>query len=199
MTTLTSRQNRVDWAFGLWWVVATSVGWLVGFAACEGLKAIEEFLAHPPTDGAVIGVSIGMMQWLVLKRRINRAGWWILASILGFAVGKALGDAIAPTVSGAMGSGLAGAVIGASLGTAQWLVLRRHVAQAGWWLVASLLAWAVGSIIIGAVDEAAGGPPGAAYVIGAAGAAVAGVITGATLVWLLRLPPADRIGHGSSR
>ena len=186
MTTVRSPLTRFEWGFGLRWVLATSVGWIVGFAVCETLKAIVEFLAHPPTDGAVIGISIGIAQWLVLKGRIHRAGWWILASIIGFGVGKAVGDAVAQAVSGALGSGLDGAVIGASLGVAQWLVLRRHVAQAGWWVLANILAWALGWTVIRVIDEAAGGPAGMAYIIGATGAAAAGVITGLSLVWLVR-------------
>lgn len=180
----TAPPTRVEWAFGLWWVFATALGWVVGFAVCEALK---DFVESFNADGVVIGVAVGILQWLVLRRRINRAGWWILASIIGFAVGKFGGDAIAQAVSGPVGFGLSGAAIGASLGMAQWVVLRRHVAQAGWWVLASALAWAVGWAIINAVDEAASGPTGTAYLIGATGAAAAGVITGVSLIWLFRL------------
>jgi len=183
MTTLKSPLTRVEWGFGLRWVLATTVGWVVGFAICE---AFEAFLGpFTVVEGAVIGISVGIGQWLVLKGRINRAGWWILASIIGFAVGKAVGDAFAH-VSGAVGMGLTGAAIGASVGIAQWFVLRRHVVRAEWWVLASVLAWAVGGGIIRG-EEAGGWPTETAYVIGAAGAAVAGAMTGASLVWLLRL------------
>jgi len=183
-TTLEAPLTRGEWIFGLWWVLATAVGWVVGFAVCE---ALNDFVESFSSDGAVIGISVGIMQWLALRRRINRAGWWILASIIGFAIGKLVGDAIAQAVSGAVGFGLSGAAIGASLGAAQWLVLRRHVMQAGWWALASVVAWAVGWSIINLVGEATGGPAGTAYLIGATGAAMAGVITGVSLIWLLRL------------
>lgn len=184
MTTLDAPLTRVEWGFGLRWVLATTVGWVVGFAICEAFKA---FLESITADGAVIGISVGIGQWLALKGRINRAGWWILASIIGFAAGKAVGDAFAQAVPGAVGFGLSGAAIGASVGIAQWFVLRRHVVLAEWWVLASVLAWAVGGGIIRVADEAVGGPSGTAYVIGAAGAAAAGAMTGASLVWLLRL------------
>lgn len=183
MTALEAPLTRVEWTFGLWWVLATTVGWVVGFFVCEALKDFVESLS---ADGAVIGSSVGIMQWLALRRRINRAGWWILASIIGFAIGKLVGDGIAQAIPGAVGFGLSGAAIGASLGIAQWVVLRRHLAHAGWWVLASVLAWAMGWAIINLVDEAAGGPIGTAYLIGATGAAVAGVITGISLIWLLR-------------
>ncbi len=186
-TTLGTPLTRADWGLALQWVMATTAGWVVGFAACEALKAILEFLAHPPTDGAVIGLSVGIAQWLVLRRRINRAGWWILASIVGFGVGKDVGDMVAQAVSVAAGLGLAGIVIGISLGLSQWLVLRRHVPDAHWWIWATAIAWTLGWSIINSVDnEGPGGSPGMAFVIGAIGAAAAGVVTAASLVWLLR-------------
>jgi hypothetical protein len=172
--------TRVEWGFVLWWVLATTVGWLVGFAICEAFKA---FLESITADGAVIGVSVGIAQWLVLRGRIGRAGWWILATIVGFAIGKYVGGVIAENVPGAVGLGLSGAAIGVSVGVTQWLVLRRHVIRAEWWILASVLAWTVGGGIIGAADEMEGG---SAYLIGAAGAVIAGAITGASLAWLLR-------------
>ena len=30
------------------------------------------------------GVAIGLAQWLVLRGRLPRAGWWILASVVGW-------------------------------------------------------------------------------------------------------------------
>ena len=186
MTTLKPELSRVEWRFGLWWVLGTIVGWVVGFTICEAIKAFLASLAHAleyGLDGAVLGTCIGIAQWLVLRRLIPRAGWWLLASIIGFAVGKGVSDVVAHE-TGFVGFG--GAAIGAVLGIAQWIVLRRHVAQAGWWVLASALAWAVGWGIISVVDEAASGPTGTTYVVGASGAAVAGVITAVALVRLLR-------------
>ena len=70
---------------------------------------------------------------------------------------------------------------------AQWLVLRRHIPEASWWILANAIGWAVGWAIIASVDtEAAGVSMGTAYLIGAIGATVAGLIAVATLVWLMR-------------
>ena len=189
MTALRQPLTRTDWRIGLGWVLATTVGWLVGFGICEAFKSfLESFTA----DGAVIGVSIGISQWFVLRQRITGVRWWIPASIVGFAIGKFAADAVVQAESGIVGVVLSGAVIGISSGFAQWLVLVRHVSRAELWVLASALGWAVGWVVISAVDEAIGGPTAMAYVIGAIGAAVAGVITGTTLVWLLQSqPPTD--------
>jgi hypothetical protein len=39
---------------------------------------------------------------------------------------------------------LGGAGLLLSIGTAQWLVLRRHVRRAGWWIAATAAAWTAG-------------------------------------------------------
>jgi len=79
------------------------------------------------------------------KRRIS-IDWllwlqWALASGLGGAVGFALADAALNTFSEALYRAMTEIVIfgllGASMGTLQWLVLRRHFSQAGWWVAAS--------------------------------------------------------------
>ena len=189
MTRLQAQMTRADWGVIFWWVVATAAGWLVGFAVCEAFSA---FLKSLSSDGLIIGTGVGIAQGLVLRRQLNGAGWWVLVTIVGFGIGKVEGDSLAQAVGGPVGSGLGGAAIGFTVGLAQWVVLRRVVAAAGWWILASAVGWAVGWVIIGAVADAGDPPPTSAYVIGAVGAAVAGAITGATLVWLLRTRAAAR-------
>lgn len=69
-----------------WWVLATTGGWLLGV----GLIAIPSWLNW--TDKSInmdltfilIGLAIGVGQWLVLRRRVPRAGWWIGANVVGW-------------------------------------------------------------------------------------------------------------------
>ena len=110
---------------------------------------------------------MGMAQWLVLRARIRRAGWWIIASAVGWVVGLAVITVASPSAAGAV----FGAVLGATTGTAQWLVLRLSVYQAGWWIVISILGWALGPIF------------GATLVGG-----IVGAVTGVSLELLVRHP-----------
>ena len=75
-------------------------------------------------------------------------------------------------------TGYVGVTAGVTVaGALQWLVLRRQVARAGWWVLASTVGWVVGGLVSGITDAAVGWA-----VLGA----VYGAITGAVLVWLLR-------------
>jgi hypothetical protein len=70
-----------------WWVFATVAGWFLGVF----LIALPVWLGW--TDGPlnnldliffVMGSAIGIIQWLLLRRRLALAGWWIAASALGW-------------------------------------------------------------------------------------------------------------------
>jgi hypothetical protein len=184
------RLTSTERTLGLQWVVANIVGWLVGFAACEALKSIVTTVF---VDGLVIGTSLGLAQWLVLRRRIAPVGWWVVFSIIGFGLGKALSEAVAPTTPALLGYGLSGALIGATVGLAQWLILRQHVSRAAWWVPATILAWVAGWSLIGLAETSSDLPTLAVYLVGAIGAAGAGIITGAALVWLFRFRVASLI------
>jgi hypothetical protein len=91
-------------------------------------------------------------------------------------VGFALIKATTPIVSGPLGGGpiygfVNGAGVGTLVGTMQWVVLRRHVSRAGWWVLTS----ALGSGLSFALNQVVG------QLVGVA-------VTGAVLVWVLRLP-----------
>jgi hypothetical protein len=69
------------------WVLATIAGCLLSFAMLA--LVFREFEAglyfwNGAFVFAMIGGIIGLCQWLFLRRRIPRAGWWVLASFLGW-------------------------------------------------------------------------------------------------------------------
>ena len=175
--------TRTERGLGFQWVTANIVGWAIGFFVCEALNA---FLATVFVDGLVIGTAMGIAQWLVLRRPFAPMGWWVVVSIVGFGAGKAVGDAFVQGIPPVVGYGLDGAIIGASVGIGQWLVLRRHVARAGWWVIANIAAWALAWSIIGFAEASEGLPILMVYLVGATGAAVAGIITGIALIRLSR-------------
>ena len=87
------QRTQVGWGFWLGWVLASTVGLAVGLAAGAALLTIIAFSTlvggsgiDPLTsamEGALLGASVGIAQWLVLRRKVSRAGWWVLASTVG--------------------------------------------------------------------------------------------------------------------
>jgi hypothetical protein len=184
------------WAVWLYWVLASTVGVVLGVAVREAvvgavLVAVDRAvpLAGMPmvvavaviyaVIGAVVGAVVGVMQWVVLRRQVTRAGWWVLASTVGLAVGLVV--ALGLAVAGAEVRAVAGAVAGAVVGVMQWVVLRRQVTRAGWWVLATTVVGAV----VGAKDVA-GAVSWAVAVDVAVSGGIYGIITGATMAWLLR-------------
>ncbi len=110
-----------------WWapasLVAVAVAGVVGFAVGVALAVFggANMVAEAGTVGVIAGGTVlGVMQWLmVLKRRAERAGWWVLASTVGWLVGGLVSGAVDPVV----GVAVIGAVYGAITGPALvWLL-----------------------------------------------------------------------------
>jgi len=69
------------------WVLATMAGCLLAFATIILIYRVFEaafYFWNGTFVFATIGGMIGLCQWLFLRRRIPKAGWWVLASFLGW-------------------------------------------------------------------------------------------------------------------
>jgi hypothetical protein len=200
-----TERAQVGWGTWLAWLLSSTVGLAVG-GALGGVVGVAVFFTTGLVMGGplalffmgiagsvAVGVAIvGIAQGFILRRQIS-AGWWVLASMVGLAVSLAL----VFTVVFALNMGAVGAVVGASVGIAQWLVLRRRVYRASWWVLANTVGVAVGGAlgvaVGGAVVASAGGGVGEVEAL-AVGIAMAiamggiwyGAFTGSVMVWLLR-------------
>lgn len=201
-----------------WWVLATALGEFVGFAVPAAVGAVAAWplgrmggtlpeiamLGVMVPAGVVEGAVLGFAQWLVLRRYIQDMARreWVLATALAAGVAwiigmlpSTLGDltTINPVVL--IGGGiLLGVVFVASIGVAQWLVLRRYIQKAGWWVLANAVAWPMGVAVpfIGLAIVPEESPVVVWVVVGVVSGvlmgAVVGAITGMALVWMLRTP-----------
>ena len=194
--------NQMNTGRGYWlaWVLASIMGF--GMGALLGLYFAYGLFDRDPFDiimgltlGTVMGATGGYFQWFVLRERIAGAGLWWLASALG--VGLAMSAVVAANTGEnyAMVGVLIGSVFGVAGGILQWLILRRKVSRAGWWLLANLLGSLVGGIAIpvASVIFEAGqwvlGVMTLGFVFGVGN----GAVTGAALVWLLRQSPSSDV------
>jgi hypothetical protein len=187
--------NQMNSGRGYWlaWFLASVMGYgmggILGTAFASRFFPVGTFeAANGITLGIVMGATGGYFQWVVLRERIAGAGLWGLASALGF--GLAIGAAIAADAGGnfAVAGLLIAVVFGAASGILQWLILRRKVPRAGWWMLANLLGSLVGAIavpIAGGLFDAGNWNLGV-MIFGLLFGAGNGAITGAALIWLLR-------------
>jgi hypothetical protein len=145
----------MDWALWFYWIMATTLGWLVGVFLFNGIPLV------------ISGVAIAAFQWSVLYKRIQNSWRWLVFSALGWIAGTIF---LVLSVPDQMGL-LAGPVLGAVLGVVQWLILRKELEWAGWWIPISILAWTTGLTLM----------PGFLT-----SGALPGALTGLTLVILFR-------------
>lgn len=128
-----------------WWVLASTVGLPMGVALGG---AAGSALEAPAVEAFLVAPSIGAMQWLFLRQRVSRAGWWILASMLGWGGGAASAEVLSRLIGGSrvfVLSGVLGLVVGVVTGMALVWLLKAPVAltvedrvgvvvEAGWTL-----------------------------------------------------------------
>jgi len=141
------------------WVKATAIGaflaWGLGMIPSTLMTLRESAGAALPAEmsdairygmaaamGLGLGVALGVPQWLVLRRYVNKAGWWAPANAVAWAVGMPVifigAGSVPPGGIGwpvilcvALTLAVAGAVVGAIHGLALvWLLRPSRVAAA---------------------------------------------------------------------
>ncbi len=200
------KQMHAGLGFWLLWVLASIIGFTLSgflFHFPFGFPAGANTSFDPANaevgfiQGALTGLVIGTIQWLVLRRLISRAGWWILATCWGIAVAHAVGDSAPAPITLWVLALLCGAVIG----SLQWLILRQLTSRAVLWVAANIVGWYLGLTLGMALAESTGlmaltGPDGWVKqhsVVGSITGIVIGVITGILLTWLVRHPLPQKV------
>jgi hypothetical protein len=191
----------------LTWVTVVAVGELLGFVfpITAGILWADTpwAVAAIMAAGAIEGAILGLAQWSVMRRDLARlsVGAWVAVTASAAALAYALGflpSSYATTwtvwpvlVQIAVAIPLVAALL-LSIGTAQWLVLRRLVGHAWWWIPATAVAWLAGLaafFLIAPPLWHEGQPVAVAILIGVlAGAVMAlvmALVTGATWVRLV--------------
>jgi hypothetical protein len=159
----------ISWRFWLFWMVA--------------------FLAFPiggVLAGAITGVVLGLIQWLILRGAIQQLSiiGWSLATAIGMAIG--LGLSVALLGSEMDGNNLLwrAAITGLSIGIAQWILFQNILPRSAIWIAVITLGWVVGWFI----TRSAGIDLSLKWsVFGASGAVTFQFLTGLALYFLLRL------------
>ncbi len=171
------------------WILANLIGFAAGgavFGASQEswLRPYFEVVTEPAAAARImavssgigvtlLGASVGLAEWLVLRTRLP-AAWWAPATALGYG----LAGAGAGAISGVMGGTVTGMgpehgvlgfttgvvvstiMLGLLPGTLQWILLRRRAQKAGRWPWVTL-----GALLAGVFAAAVIVRFGMAYVI----------------------------------
>jgi len=89
---------------------------------------------------ALLGASIGIMQWIVLRGRIPVGNFWAVSGTLGWSV-----FAIFQTlhIPGSLDWFLTGILVG----TLQWFCFKERTWVTAWWILSNGFAWLVGGFL----------------------------------------------------
>ena len=207
--------------FGLWWrwTLATALGEFAGFAvpaivgavvaATLGTAAIVAndviLTVAVSLAGMVEGITLGYVQWRVLRMRLPRmtAREWVVPTALAAGIAYLFGMTPA-TLANILSTDsplffvvvvIASMLILLSIGTAQWLTLRHYLRRAGWWIPANILAWLFGlpAPFLGLAAVPDNSPTATFILVGILSGLLMGIavgaITGIVLVRLLHTSP----------
>ena len=153
---MNTRRNTVGWGFFLIWALATLFGVVVGFLVFfiamsvlgESSKSIPEFAAVSLLTFS-FGTVIGVAQWSVLRRYVQRSAIWIAVTLLGFLISSpvllSMSGGFGPYIT-SLASLRMSAALGAALGIAQWFAFRKKVNRAALWIGISLIGWVVAGL-----------------------------------------------------
>jgi hypothetical protein len=156
--------------------------------------------------GAVEGAMLGWAQATVLRRVVTGLDTrsWVRATALGAVVAYAMGMVPSlffplPVPAMVAIAAVAGTVLLGSIGTAQWLVLRRHRPGSAWWIAATAGAWLLGLAAFLAIATPLWQPGQPAALIVAiavlAGLVMAAVVAAVTGWAVLRLRTTWSVSH----
>jgi len=143
----------VPFAFFLDYAILRVITIFVGdFIYVDGVRHITEDYLSMYTFVPIVGLLTGLLQYGLLRRYLPHMGWWVLATTGGWLLG-----ALLIVISGwlnfwtfeAFDLDVAFIVLGLSIGVGQWLLLRRRLPRAGWWIGANVVGWGLLALITG--------------------------------------------------
>jgi len=152
-----TKRNTMGWGCFLVWLFATLIAVVVGFAVFFlVMSALGKRMATIPYFAASLimtgcfGTVIGLAQWMVLRRYVQRSVVWIGATLLGFLIGSpvllSMSGGFGPYITTLRSLGMT-VVLGCGLGVVQWFVLRKKISRSALWVGISLVSWILAGLV----------------------------------------------------
>ncbi|MEP7137673.1 MAG: hypothetical protein ABI904_22335 [Chloroflexota bacterium] len=133
-------------------IILTIIILIVGdYVYVNGVRHITEDYLYMYFFIPTISLLTGAFQSALLRRYLPGVGGWVLATTGGWLLGILL--VLAPDWlnwrNGSLNLDLAFLSMGLAIGIAQWLLLRRRLSHAGWWIAANVAGWGLLSVTTG--------------------------------------------------
>lgn len=115
----------------------------------DGVRHITEDYLGMVVFIPIVALLTGAIQYGLLRRHLPGMGGWVALTFVGWLLGLFLN--LVPVwlhwSSRFFNINLALIVLGLSIGLGQWLLLRRRLPRAGWWLAANVLGWGLVALV----------------------------------------------------
>ena len=182
-------------------ILSYPIGFIVGLFISEAMGYSVDEWGTPVEQtlmlmgfGILIGFGIGITQRILLKKVFNVSSLWLYSLTVGFIITELIVGIICwkldvnrGDLSFIEGNPFTHAIIlsisGLLIGLIQLPLLRKHFTGIAYWLIASTLAWGI-SVLITAIGHKYDTAVLITYILGAV---LYGAITGATLMWIMKL------------
>jgi hypothetical protein len=172
------------------WVIANMAAIMISAGVINGMISIATTIFTGINGDRLAGATmlpitatiLGVCQWLVLRSRIPKSGWWILATIVGTTLAVGVVEIISriPRLEWNWDAQTMFVSIGLMVALAQLPILREHFQGSVLWILFSVIGWLVmGSIVGVSIDRTSD--------IIAVGS-IPAIFTGFGLIWLMRNP-----------
>ena len=124
----------------IWWK------WLFANVGSFFIASLFTGTATQQTFILVLGLFMGLFQWLVLRQFLFEVGWWIFCSTITLFISFSV------LLSRPNVSWFIFAVLGAVVGIVQWLLIKKHDTSAWKWVFASAFSWGLLVIVEGFIS-----------------------------------------------
>ena len=169
MTTI----KKPEWFFIPAWIIFTAIcvpiAFILYFAIIRfimifvgdiiyvnGVRHITEDYLFTYLFPLIVGLLTGCLQYSLLRRYLPRMGWWVAATVAGWlglvlilGIFSALAFFWTADVANEILINWAFVALGLSIGVGQWLLLRRRLPRAAWWIAANIGGWTLLGLIVG--------------------------------------------------
>ena len=167
MEILPAHFKKPVWSFYAGWIILTSLSIPIAFAFSlvilkittgivgdfvfvNGVRHITEDYLSMYVFVPSMSLITGVLQYGLLRQYLIRMGWWVPATFAGWLFGVlliAFPGWLGWTESSLNNLDLILLLMGLAIGIAQWLLLRRRLPLAGWWIAANGLGWGLLGLI----------------------------------------------------